>query len=382
MLPVLIQDQPRRVSSSSTSATNPTMQAAKPAHPTQFKFVIGGRPQELKVDASRRLRSYLSKRAWREHRAQYEQQPQNSSSSTPQSEAQRSSSSIRDGDAKPERKPAATKPSRRRRNKLQTVTFEYIGAGPVAPPSALTWGTTQDVTGVVELDGFPGDRLLQLFAQSLARSPPMDTHFGGGRVDPFRSYPGPWQPYIPALADHYIVQMARDIPELDQPGNRGLLRSRWFPLVLSDNAPFQVVMLLAAANYASVNNISTLGCHILRMKHDAITAINNTFKDDRMLASDCLIGAVAKMASFEAMHGDVLSYQTHMEGLIRMLELRGGLDSLGLGGLLRRIVVWIDLNSSFLLNISRYFPGTTFTGVEEREVTEIVEPNPERFIAV
>ncbi|KID97378.1 hypothetical protein MAJ_06610, partial [Metarhizium majus ARSEF 297] len=365
------------------------MQAAKAAHPTEFEFVIGSRPQELKVDTSRRLRSFLSKRAWREHRAQYEQQSQSSSESSPSNssssgskrEAQSSSSSIRDGDANPERKPAATKASRRRRNKLQTLTFEYIGVGPIAPPSALTWGTNRDAAGVEELDGLPGDRLLQLFAQSLARFPPMDTHFGGGRVDPFRSYPGPWQPYIPALADHYIVQMARDIPELDQPGNKGLLRSRWFPLVLSDNAPFQVVMLLAAANYASVNNISTLGCHILRMKHDAITAINNTFKDDKTLASDCLIGAVAKMASFEAMHGDVFSYQTHMEGLVRMLELRGGLDSLGLGGLLRRIVVWIDLNSSFLLNIPRYFPGTTFTGVE-REVTEVVEPNPERFIAV
>lgn len=176
--------------------------------------------------------------------------------------------------------------------------------------------------------------------------------------------------------------MARDIPELDQPGNKGLLRSRWFPLVVSDNAPFQVVMLLAAANYASVNNISTLGCHILRMKAEALTIVNQTFKDEKKLTSDCLIGAVAKMASFEAMHGDIPSYKMHMEGLVRMVALRGGLDSLGLGGLLRRIVVWIDLNSSFLLNVPRYYPGTTFTGVEEPEVVEILEPNPERFIAV
>ncbi|KHN99657.1 uncharacterized protein MAM_02510 [Metarhizium album ARSEF 1941] len=357
----------------------------------EFEFVIGSQPQELKVDTSRKLRSYLSKRAWREHRARYEQSrstsessPLNTSSSVSQSEAQHSSrGGTVDGDANLATQAAATKANRRRRHKLQTVTFECIATGPIAPPPpALTWATIQDITGVRELDDCPEDRLLQLFAQSLARSPPMDTHFGGGRVDPFRSYPGPWQPYIPALADHYIVQMARDIPELDQPGNRGLLRSRWFPLVLSDNAPFQVVMLLAAANYASVNNISTLGCHILRMKQDAITVIHNTFKDERKLASDCLIGAVAKMASFEAMHGDVLSYQTHMAGLVRMLELRGGLDALGLGGLLRRIIVWIDLNSAFLLNVPRYFPGTTFTGVEEKEVTEVVEPNPERFIAV
>jgi hypothetical protein len=141
-------------------------------------------------------------------------------------------------------------------------------------------------------------------------------------------------------------------------------------------------MLLAAANFASINNIATLGCHILRMKHDAISAINKTLLDDKRRASDCLIGAVAKLASFEAMHGDVPSYKMHMDGLMRMLELRGGLDSLGLGGLLGRIVVWIDLNSSFLLNVPRYFPGATFDGNQDSEVVEILEPNPERFIAV
>lgn len=192
--------------------------------------------------------------------------------------------------------------------------------------------------------------------------------------------------------------MARDIPELDQPGNKGLLRTTWFPLVTSDNAPFQVVMLLAAANYAQVHNVAGLRCDLLRMKQEAIAAIDHALRLERTRVSDGAIGAVAKMASFEAMHGDVASYRMHMAGLVRMLSERGGLDTLGLGGLLRRIIVWIDLNSAFLLKIPRYFPGTTFAGrvvVDEQEqgrhgpaataATDLVdglEPNPERFIAV
>ena len=66
-----------------------------------------------------------------------------------------------------------------------------------------------------------------------------------------------------------------------------------------------------------------------------------------------------------------------MRGLRRMVELRGGIDALGLGGLLRRIIVWIDLNSSFLLQCGRYFPGCTFTG----RADEATEPNPARFVA-
>ncbi|KAG5912812.1 hypothetical protein E4U42_001801 [Claviceps africana] len=255
------------------------------------------------------------------------------------------------------------------------MTFEGVAELPLPEPEPGPGKGPEAEMGWIRKGAWRPDQCLS-----------MDAYFGGLRVDPFRSYPEPWKPHMPALADHYIVQMARDIPELDQPGNRGLLRSRWFPLVLSDAAPFHVVMLLSAANYASVHSIHGLGCHLLRMKHEAIAAINHAFRrSEDPSADDALIGAVAKMASFEAMHGDVASYRVHMDGLERMLAARGGLHRLGLGGLLRRMIVWIDLNASFLLDVPRYFPGTTFTGAEQqphREVVEVLEPNPERFIAV
>ncbi|KAG5925440.1 hypothetical protein E4U42_004295, partial [Claviceps africana] len=48
----------------------------QPAQPVQFEFVTGSRPEQLKADSSRRLRSYLSRRSWQAHRAQ---QPQKAS---------------------------------------------------------------------------------------------------------------------------------------------------------------------------------------------------------------------------------------------------------------------------------------------------------------
>ncbi|KAF5597600.1 fungal specific transcription factor factor domain protein [Fusarium subglutinans] len=205
--------------------------------------------------------------------------------------------------------------------------------------------------------------------------PLVERQFGGGRVDPFRTYPGPWNPQVPGLVDHYLVHMAVDIPELDQPGNKGLLRTSWFPLVLSDEAPFQTVMLLSAANKSSVSGTSIPPNYILQLRLQAISSINALMatRDD---TSDALIGAVAKMASFEAMHGGIESYRIHMRGLYDMVEKRSGLDSLGLNGLLRRIIIWIDINSSFLLQIPRWYPDEYFT-----DGGDLVEPNPERFIA-
>ncbi|KAG2415215.1 hypothetical protein HFD88_006406 [Aspergillus terreus] len=201
---------------------------------------------------------------------------------------------------------------------------------------------------------------------------------GGLRVDPFRSYPVAWRPYMPLFVDHYLMSMAVDIPELDQPGNRGLLRSRWFPLVMTEPALFLVILLLSASHYASVQTNSTEHrLNLLNLRWEAVRAINHALAGQQQpcAVSDALLGAIAKMASYEAMFGNMDNYRVHMEGLVRAVALRGGLPSLGLNGLLRRIVVWIDRNAAFLHGSVLYFPGATFVSGQP-----LPDPNPGHFL--
>lgn len=187
-----------------------------------------------------------------------------------------------------------------------------------------------------------------------------------------------------------IIHMAVDIPELDQNDGLGLLRKKWFPLVVSEPATFGVVLLLSASNFAVVSSTAAaeIRPHLIRMKCDAIQAVNEAFSQADRRLSDAVIGAVAKMASFEAMYGDVETYKIHMTGLQKMVAMRGGLAALGLGGLLERIIVWIDLNSSLLLGTPRFFPGATFSGPDgdrnesSDESGLLEEGNLERFIAI
>ncbi|KAL2786442.1 hypothetical protein BJX66DRAFT_328576 [Aspergillus keveii] len=204
---------------------------------------------------------------------------------------------------------------------------------------------------------------------------------GGLRGDPFRSYPVAWRPSLPRFVDHYLMSMAVDIPELDQPGNRGLLRTTWFPLVMSERALFLVIILLAASNYASVQDQSQpldtkMKLDLLALRCEAVQAVNEALEaQEPGRISDALVGAIAKMASYEAMYGDVHNYAVHMRGLERVVELRGGLGELGLAGLLRRIVIWIDRNGAFLNGSALYFPGETFAPGES-----MPEPNPGHFL--
>lgn len=162
--------------------------------------------------------------------------------------------------------------------------------------------------------------------------------------------------------------MAVDIPELDE-NNRGSLRSSWFPLVLTERSIFLAIILLASSHQSSVNRALNT-TNLLRLKQQTLEAINEALQRDQSLTSDALIGSVAKMAAYEAMYGDVDTYLAHMSGLKRMVELRGGLAQLGLSGLLRRMIIWIDINSSFLREVPRQFP----------DEPQICEPNPGHFI--
>lgn len=64
-----------------------------------------------------------------------------------------------------------------------------------------------------------------------------------------------------------------------------------------------------------------------------------------------------------------------MRGLVQVISLRGGLESLGLSGLLRRIVLWIDRNAAFLHGTIMYFPDTPFVPGEP-----LPDPNPGHFL--
>lgn len=69
--------------------------------------------------------------------------------------------------------------------------------------------------------------------------------------------------------------------------------------------------------------------------------------------------------------GSLENYDIHMQGLARVISLRGGLTSLGLNGLLHRIVVWIDHNAAFLHD----FP-TSVAG------EPLPDPNPGHFLGI
>ncbi|KAK6393738.1 hypothetical protein LTR65_002115 [Meristemomyces frigidus] len=187
-------------------------------------------------------------------------------------------------------------------------------------------------------------------------------------------YPEEWHPDIPRLMDHYFQNLGVDIPDLDGPMTTDLLRTRLFPLIMTDPAPLHAVMLVAASHHGRVRGSRLHAIDLLQLRGMAISEINAALEDPRRATSDQLIVAVAMMACYEALFGDRDIFNTHMTGLTRMVTLRGGLPNLGLDGLLERLILWIDANATLIVGRHVYFDKAAFptSAVHPR-------PNPRKF---
>jgi hypothetical protein len=173
--------------------------------------------------------------------------------------------------------------------------------------------------------------------------------------------------------------MAIDNPDLDGPGATGLLRSHFFPFVLTDPASVHAVMLVAASHFGRVRGSKAHTIDLLQLRGMAISEINSALADETRGTSDQLIAAVAEMASYEALFGDRSICNTHMQGLTRMISLRGGLPALGLDGLLERLVLWVDSNTSHITGTRLYFDKSAFP--PSSAIVTHPRPDPARFTA-
>ncbi|KAF2152329.1 hypothetical protein K461DRAFT_144943 [Myriangium duriaei CBS 260.36] len=203
----------------------------------------------------------------------------------------------------------------------------------------------------------------------------------GGRHDPFWTYPVPFHPHIERIVNHYLVHIAVDIPFIVPPTEPGLLRRKWFPLAMAEPATFYAIVLLAATHHAVVNPAYSNAFDLLTLKGKAISAINEALADPQRSISDSTMGAVMKMASYEAIFGDEKFFHAHMNGLQHMVQKRGGLPNLGLDGLLERIVLWIDSNYSHHLGCGwkfdkKWFPTTVLHPAVVDPNLADAEPSP------
>jgi len=116
-------------------------------------------------------------------------------------------------------------------------------------------------------------------------------------------------------------------------------KDKWFNHAITDLALFHATMLHAAAHHMFLSRSGDLS-EQRRLKGETIELVNHRLSDPIQSVSDVTIGAVVCLVLFENQSGNVEASNIHMDGLLKMVNVRGGLDALGLSGVLKRKILW------------------------------------------
>lgn len=174
-----------------------------------------------------------------------------------------------------------------------------------------------------------------------------------------------------------IQNIAVDMEDIDGPNRKGLLRTELFPLCMTEAATMYAVLLMGASHFCVVNPEQGSLIDLLALKSRALQEINSALADPKKAVTDAVIMAVAKIAAYESIFGDSEVFAAHMKGLQMMLKMRGGLSTLGLSGLLERMLVWIDLNACHLTGQTVFLGGDDLPTIVEFE-----GPDPFHFAGI
>ncbi|KIH91143.1 hypothetical protein SPBR_01605 [Sporothrix brasiliensis 5110] len=231
-------------------------------------------------------------------------------------------------------------------------------------PSLSGSGPSDDATrtrGSVSDRGTEGDgTTLSLFDQDMeewpaaensiafpaSRSPDIRTWLDGS-IDPFACLPIPPTPRTLMLLQQNAFAAIRTSVHADAD-------DVWRRSCSSDPAWLFMTLFYASARFPSTSTADAAEDASYLLK--SIAAINESISEAPGCVSDSTIATVACLANIDNLNGISSNAAVHTSGLIRMVELRGGLSNLGMRGILRRMVLWSDLLASSRLGRPPRFP--------------------------
>lgn len=172
---------------------------------------------------------------------------------------------------------------------------------------------------------------------------------GDGVFDPFNAMPiASCNNYNGYILNHFASVIALSCLPVDQGKDQNPLTKIWLPYALQDSTLLLTTLTFAQAHLEILSG-DCKSQRILLRKGDSIKAVNAKLGDREHALSNETIGSVAMLAAMESILGNYKEFQIHINGLQRMVYMRGGLQSLGWDGVLHMFIAWQDLLSSAMM---------------------------------
>ncbi|KAI0453622.1 tachykinin family protein [Xylaria acuta] len=172
-------------------------------------------------------------------------------------------------------------------------------------------------------DEIPSGILEGIPAQALSG---MNVALGSSRLDPFDRFPVQLTSKHHRLLHHWISTFAGMMFNM-HPSVFNPMRDVWFPLDLSNAASFNAIMAHSAAHLSRMQGFPVSN-EAVRFKVEAVGIVQFWARDPDLALSDNTIAAILRLLSFERYWGSEDEWRIHHNGLLQIIEARGGITTL------------------------------------------------------
>ncbi|RHZ70737.1 hypothetical protein CDV55_107951 [Aspergillus turcosus] len=170
------------------------------------------------------------------------------------------------------------------------------------------------------------------------------TDYQFGTLDPFESYPPTKLPreHVQRLIHTFIHKIAFEYYPLDlNPTSNPFLVS-WWPLALGDPALFHVSLQTACLDEELSAQRGFQTSELLMA--DSLVLLRRKIEDLSLAIQDVTMNSVITLAAIEFGKGNVRASEMHIDGVKRLVNMRGGINSVRqTSPLTARMVSWVSL---------------------------------------
>ncbi|OCT53722.1 hypothetical protein CLCR_09974 [Cladophialophora carrionii] len=183
----------------------------------------------------------------------------------------------------------------------------------------------------------------QLTSTAIAISPRSTVTSGGLRGDPFCAFPISADTNVLSAVDYFLQHYApvHINPRKDQlgPADSLPLSRKYFGLALENASMFELMVALSRASFdARQGNAREPTREVLVHYGKGIEALRLRMAKSSACDDDATILSVMALLGIALIYGDFRSFETHLTGLRHLVDMRGGVDSLGWGGFIKNSI--------------------------------------------
>ncbi|KAK1145884.1 hypothetical protein N8T08_003830 [Aspergillus melleus] len=170
------------------------------------------------------------------------------------------------------------------------------------------------------------------------------TTYQFGSLDPFDSYPQTRLPRerVQRLIHSFVHKIAFQYYPLDlNPTSNPFLIS-WWPLALGDPALFHVSLQTACLDEELLAQKGFQASEILNA--DSVALLRRKVQDPSLAVQDGTMNSVITLAAIEFGKGNIKVSEMHVDGVKKLIEMRGGINSVRqTSPLTARMVSWVSM---------------------------------------